>query len=942
MEYNNKLKKIIIEIAIKSIKKLRGYIDKSLYSLNRNLKLLTSGYEENENINQYEKLSPIKLDDDIYLTEIDYALIDEDIKNIALSGPYGIGKSSILKTYIYKRPLYNYLSISLANFTQIEGSRKSGNDGSTTTQDILYELESNILKQMFYKVKHNKIPYSRYRRIKNLTNKKIVSVIIGIGLLVVTGTFLHKPSKIKDILYLKKNDFTNVNEFYIIVALMIFILLSSVFLVSIIKYVKSNLRLNNIKTKNMEISKFDDKEFIFNKNIDEIVYFFEVSNYDVVIFEDLDRFNNIDIFIKLRELNELINNSHQIGRKVTFIYAIKDEIFGEYRERTKFFDFIIPVIPIMNSSNSEKYLKDRLSGFKISEELIEGISVYIEDMRILKNICNEFKLYKGIVNYRELDKLFAIIVYKNIYHKDFVKLQFNKGMISKVLNLESRENLIERLTKHNIKDIDDINKNYESKIQELQKEYLKEIYNLDIMNLYINGIESEIDDISNIFKDNFDLKTKIEFEYEYYDGLENNCDSRIITKEKLLEIGSPNSYYDKKKIIENWKNKRLDQVRDKLNTDQNIVTHGKAKDLIERFGVEEIILDEDIRKEKIIIYLLEKGYIDESYNSYIVQNKNGNGSINDIEFIKAVKKNDNLMFNYIIDDPVYIINRVNESDLKKSSILNYTLFKFLVENKEEYNKYYILILEYLINGINSKGQQINNRKCREFLYEIIVSEYRATVLTDIALKYNGIWDYIYSNKSIEESVKGLCLIGLLSKLDLSKIGDLNKDNKLVKYIESENYITFVDEELDKNKKRKIIKMLGINTSKIMFNKATIAMKRSDYEESLRYYNWSIERDSANVESYIGRGILYKFLGDYERSIHDYQQAINIDDKNVNAYKYIAEIHLSLNEYEEAKELLIKAAKLDPKNNDVKIELERVMKKLSEDAIEAVAITADDL
>ena len=60
-----------------------------------------------------------------------------------------------------------------------------------------------------------------------------------------------------------------------------------------------------------------------------------------------------EIFTKLRELNNLINGSKQINRKVVFLYAIKDDMFQD-KERTKFFDFIIPVIPVINSSNWEK------------------------------------------------------------------------------------------------------------------------------------------------------------------------------------------------------------------------------------------------------------------------------------------------------------------------------------------------------------------------------------------------------------------------------------------------------------------------------------------------------------------------------------------------------------------------------------------------------------
>ena len=52
----------------------------------------------------------------------------------------------------------------------------------------------------------------------------------------------------------------------------------------------------------------------------------KVTTYDTVFIEDLDRFNQPNIFIKLRELNTVINNYDNIKRKVVFIYAIKDDI----------------------------------------------------------------------------------------------------------------------------------------------------------------------------------------------------------------------------------------------------------------------------------------------------------------------------------------------------------------------------------------------------------------------------------------------------------------------------------------------------------------------------------------------------------------------------------------------------------------------------------------
>lgn len=75
---------------------------------------------------------------------------------------------------------------------------------------------------------------------------------------------------------------------------------------------------------------------IFNKNMDEIVYFFEETKYRFVFFEDLDRLENSMIFVHLRELNKILNNYELIKKPIVFIYAIKDDIFAD-KDRTKFF-----------------------------------------------------------------------------------------------------------------------------------------------------------------------------------------------------------------------------------------------------------------------------------------------------------------------------------------------------------------------------------------------------------------------------------------------------------------------------------------------------------------------------------------------------------------------------------------------------------------------------
>jgi len=95
--------------------------------------------------------------DGCYSKALSFAFEDPRIKNIALTGPYGSGKSSIIRTY-EKNSSYQFLNISLASF-------KEDNNGSIDTSLI----ERSILQQMLYGADANKLPYSRFKRISTPT-----------------------------------------------------------------------------------------------------------------------------------------------------------------------------------------------------------------------------------------------------------------------------------------------------------------------------------------------------------------------------------------------------------------------------------------------------------------------------------------------------------------------------------------------------------------------------------------------------------------------------------------------------------------------------------------------------------------------------------------------------------------------------------------------------
>ena len=63
--------------------------------------------------------------------------------------------------------------------------------------------------------------------------------------------------------------------------------------------------------------------------MNEVLYLFENSNADAVVFEDMDRFNANRIFERLHEINTLANIQLNKENKppLRFFYLLRDDIF---------------------------------------------------------------------------------------------------------------------------------------------------------------------------------------------------------------------------------------------------------------------------------------------------------------------------------------------------------------------------------------------------------------------------------------------------------------------------------------------------------------------------------------------------------------------------------------------------------------------------------------
>ncbi|MEP3332974.1 hypothetical protein [Sedimentitalea sp.] len=97
----------------------------------------------------------------IYSEALEFATTNPDVSNIALTGPYGSGKSSVIKSFL-RSYRGNTLQISLAAFLP-EADGMGASNGKISKQ----EIERSILQQMLYGADANNLPLSRFKRIQS-------------------------------------------------------------------------------------------------------------------------------------------------------------------------------------------------------------------------------------------------------------------------------------------------------------------------------------------------------------------------------------------------------------------------------------------------------------------------------------------------------------------------------------------------------------------------------------------------------------------------------------------------------------------------------------------------------------------------------------------------------------------------------------------------------
>ncbi len=715
-----------------------------------------------------------------YLNALDWALRNPDVKNIALSGPYGSGKSSIIQSYMQKHPSVKALNISLATF-DVENF-----------QDDENIIEEGILKQLFYKVDAHKIPQSRYRKLRKISIISYIRNISVFSLLLafICGFFLTDNTCALFDRALSIGSYWGLGDLPTVFFVICVWMTGVIFLAYLFRGITKRFSLKevNLADKAVFSEGLEDDESIFNKNMDEIVYFFEETRYDTVFIEDLDRFESTEIFMKLRELNTILNNYEQIKKRIAFIYAIRDDIFVK-DERTKFFDFIIPVIPIINSTNSGEILREKLdviemedgvfasSKYDISSRFITLISPFIEDMRVLTSICNEFVIYKNTLRDRQSlslkdELMFSMMVFKNLFPKDFSDLEAEQGIVKKAFNakkdfVDDKILILEKEIEEKQILLDKVELDVLRDLREVKIAFISYLVDGNNKLNYVQNSHGQFT-YTEILKEDFNIRLLDDKEvvvnyttgYTYYREIQEDKNYSNLGTE-LKNMG--NDYIERCELLKNSTEDKKEAIRKIIENCRREISllHSYAlSTLIERYSAEEI-LSEETRENKLLVFLLRHGYIDENYAEYINYFHPNSITKDEMNFILGIRNFEAVGdFSYELKNCSQILERIEDYEFKQPEALNFNLFDYMILQKKRGDKY------------DNMMQQITDRstKSKEFIKAYLERGINIEIfIQEICHKSDSIWLDLVTDNTVSEDKKYNYLSLVLCNVDISDI-----------------------------------------------------------------------------------------------------------------------------------------------------------------------------
>lgn len=775
----------------------------------------------------FEDLTPAyDVDISNYKQALDQAFSEPSLKNIAITGPYGAGKSSVLESYlqsqaaIEKKYKKKCLRISLSHLQPT----KAGNpicDGEVLTDahnesevaGLAYQMEQLLEGKIINQIVH-KIP----QKVAKAAGFSVIDEDSGVFSLLLAGiigsllVFWCTPTITLPAIrhfFFSNNYLTSIIRIGILMLLisgvMTFIYSRGAAIQSFFAHIR------HVKIQGNEIELFQNEEAgYFDKYLDRILYMLNQSEKQFFIFEDIDRFDTTLIFERLKEINELVNAKRENEDKaaIKFIYLLRDDIFIN-KERAKFFDFLIPIIPVTNTKNSSDKLFAILERYRLKEQvnpdLVRALGLYIEDYRLIKNIANEFRIYFAALGQRNKlnpDKMLSMIVYKNLFPKDFVDLQKQQGYVhfllskaGKVAFVFERKKELEKEKKEYAKQLESIKNESLDDFNELAWAIIGTKYNKAAWgSRYLsNNTSKDLSELEQYIQNDNGIGQKAKEEYKH-----RKESLRIKNEYKVDAVSKKWRECDKKIVL-------LDGASYSVLASMFI---GKINQVFLQNELDnngnEICYDAVRQNEyfKLLKYLLINGYLDETYAEYTTFFYGESLSEADQTYLMNLHENGSPMWGLQLSNIPLVLENVSEAELSRAGVLNQAFLLYLLSRLED-------------EGIYQKLEKVvRNFKGDSFSYAIqfILADKKVDEFATCLFRTcPSSWGRIYTESNLSaDTIEALAYDALLS-LSEEELTALNQQstNSLGQYISGNPDFLQRAQNMDEGKQAKLISSMKV-------------------------------------------------------------------------------------------------------------------------------------
>lgn len=670
-----------------------------------------------------------------YFLAIEAALAkSSSTTNIALTGNYGVGKSSILSEVArHHRRKVVLISLSSLGFPDDAPHEKVETTSKTN------RIQKEIVKQILYSQDPVKMAGSRYRRMTKFRLVREVGLAALIGVPLTIAFFLVGwTHTLIDAIPPAGNHRLSANVAVFVAVSLLIVGFRAAF--------HNRIQIEKITAGSATISLSAKSATFFDEYLDEIVYFFETRKPDIVIFEDIDRFDNAHIFETLRSLNTLLNSARQLkGRKIRFIYAIKDSIFDELgnraadekdtvdedepapasradkkpedaaaaevarANRTKFFDLVIPVVPFITHRSARDLLVQTLGNVDqdISDDLIDLTARHVADMRLIINIRNEFVIFKKrIIDNADLtlsqNGLFAMMLYKSTHLTDFERIRLGKSDLDHLY--EDTQQLVSR----NLRQID-VRLRETRQEQRTARAIAGQAQQFgESLNEYLSTTERQLGRDTASYSFNGEGFTTEAFSTDAFWDKVSLTDAPLVVSYfqptySYQPISLNISRSDMARIVgdslhsEDWRaseRARLATELERLKTERSFLTSADMSDLIGRpeFTLEENVSSSSLRgiaerrlKSELAVQLVTTGYIDRNFTLYTSTFYSNRVSENAMNFIIKHVEPNLMSIDFVLSesDVATVIRESRQEFINERSSYNVSVLNHLLESDIE-------------------------------------------------------------------------------------------------------------------------------------------------------------------------------------------------------------------------------------------------------------------